>query len=317
MYKLWFENLPFKILNHFPNYLVDNPLKSVGMIITYDNRYKRVFFTKKDYSPKPEYANYITYDGSNFIYDGSIIFLEDTKYFCPKSWTCSYSPLTKTFISFHSFIPDFATSLPNYFQTGINLGDTASLWSHNLTNKSFGVYYGDKYPFIIEYSLKSKGINQQLQDISFYSECRRYQDDYNYGVNPNRTFDYALIHSATSTSGNLELLVKEKNSLFQWANYNSGKVGNNKTTILTELVDTHFSFNTFQNISVNNSLPLMYYPCDQPFMKEVNPDAISYQPKFIPISFYDEYYNIRLGNIKDSTHQYILKLALADEKPIT
>jgi len=48
----WFkEQLPFKILNYFPNLDVDNPYNGVGISMGYDSRFKRLFITKKDYLP--------------------------------------------------------------------------------------------------------------------------------------------------------------------------------------------------------------------------------------------------------------------------
>lgn len=315
--QMWFtQNLPFNITNHFPDYPIDNPLKGAGMSIAYDNQFKKILFTKKDFSPKPEYTNYITYDGTNFLYNDLIIFPEDEAYFCNKSFTIGWSPLTQQFSSFYSYIPDYYNELPNYFQAGNNVGNGSELYNYGLTNKSFGVFNQTFYPFLVDYSLKSKGVNQQLQDISYFGEVRRYQTDNNYGLIHNKTLNYALIYNNSSTSGNLELLLKDKNNLFQWSQYNSGKVGVNKTTILVENVNNKFSFNNFQNISRNNGLPIMEYPCSQPFMKEINPNAVSYQPKFIPNSFYDDWYSIRLGNNKDSLNQYIFRLNLSNTEPI-
>lgn len=47
----WFkENLPFKILNSFPNIDIDNNFKGLGIAMGWDERQKRLFLTKKDYS---------------------------------------------------------------------------------------------------------------------------------------------------------------------------------------------------------------------------------------------------------------------------
>jgi hypothetical protein len=50
--KNWFrEQLPFKILNRFPEVDVDNKYKSLGISMGWDARMERVFLTKKDYIP--------------------------------------------------------------------------------------------------------------------------------------------------------------------------------------------------------------------------------------------------------------------------
>ena len=46
----WFKaNLPFKILQHFPNINIDNAMNRVGLAMGWDDRTKRIFLTKKDY----------------------------------------------------------------------------------------------------------------------------------------------------------------------------------------------------------------------------------------------------------------------------
>lgn len=51
--KQWFrEHLPFKILKQFPDINIDNKFKGLGFNIWYDDRFDRVFFTKRDYVAK-------------------------------------------------------------------------------------------------------------------------------------------------------------------------------------------------------------------------------------------------------------------------
>jgi hypothetical protein len=48
----WFkENLPFKILQYYPSYNIDNNYKGVGLTMMWDDRFKRLFVTKMDYIP--------------------------------------------------------------------------------------------------------------------------------------------------------------------------------------------------------------------------------------------------------------------------
>lgn len=55
----WFkENLPFKILNKFPNIDVDNNFKGLGISMGWDERLKRLFITKKDYTIIDNSLNY-------------------------------------------------------------------------------------------------------------------------------------------------------------------------------------------------------------------------------------------------------------------
>ena len=48
------------------------------------------------------------------------VYLNDPDYFCNKSWTMSYNLNTKTWISFHSYIPNFYIGENNFFYSGLN-----------------------------------------------------------------------------------------------------------------------------------------------------------------------------------------------------
>jgi hypothetical protein len=46
--------------------------------------------------------------------------LDDPEYFCNKSWTLSFNVNTKSWISFHSYIPNWYIAENNFFYSGIN-----------------------------------------------------------------------------------------------------------------------------------------------------------------------------------------------------
>lgn len=48
------------------------------------------------------------------------VYLNDPEYFCNKSWTLSFNVNTKTWVSFHSYIPNFYIAENNFFYSGIN-----------------------------------------------------------------------------------------------------------------------------------------------------------------------------------------------------
>ena len=48
------------------------------------------------------------------------VYLNDPDYFCNKSWTMSYNLNTKSWISFHSYIPNFYIGENNFFYSGLN-----------------------------------------------------------------------------------------------------------------------------------------------------------------------------------------------------
>ena len=48
------------------------------------------------------------------------VYLDDPEYFCNKSWTLSFNVNTKSWVSFHSYIPNWYIAENNFFYSGIN-----------------------------------------------------------------------------------------------------------------------------------------------------------------------------------------------------
>ena len=136
------DHLAFEILRYFPDREVvinnerivipgvdvDNHFNGVGLHGVYDSKYDRVIISKLDYIPLPNKG--IKYDSATrefYIEEhiaGDIIkvtvYLTDPEYFCNKSWTLSFNVNTKTWISFHSYIPNFYIAENNFFYSGLN-----------------------------------------------------------------------------------------------------------------------------------------------------------------------------------------------------
>jgi len=128
MNRFFTDHLAFEILRYFPEVDTDNHFNGIGLHGVYDSKYDRVIITKIDYIPH-EGLN-ITHDAetqtfyleeqvSDFI-KKTPVQLTDDQYFCNKSWTISYNMNTKSWISFHSYIPNFYIAENNFFYSGKN-----------------------------------------------------------------------------------------------------------------------------------------------------------------------------------------------------
>jgi hypothetical protein len=127
MNRFFTDHLAFEILRWFPDVDVDNHFKDVGLHGVYDSKFDRVIITKLDYIPLDDN---IVYDNitHNFFIEKVVnnvilrnqVFLTDVDYFCNKSWTLSYNMNTRSWISFHSYIPNFYIAENNFFYSGIN-----------------------------------------------------------------------------------------------------------------------------------------------------------------------------------------------------
>ena len=148
--KWWFNKyLPSQLIRQFPDLegtpLSDNPVVGIGCQAVYDINDDIVYFCKRDYRVKDEYVDYIEYtvDGG-FIYNGVPrplltpgdplipvipdngglnpgftfnVTLGDPEYFEDVSWTVSYDPKAKAWISFHDWHPELSLPSINHFLT--------------------------------------------------------------------------------------------------------------------------------------------------------------------------------------------------------
>jgi len=121
------DHLAFEILRYYPNVNIDNHFNGVGLHGVFDSKFDRVIISKLDYIPLN--VN-IKYDASvqqfyiNKTYGDIVvktfIDLSDSEYFCNRSWTLSFNFNTNSWISFHSYIPNWYIAENNFFYSGIN-----------------------------------------------------------------------------------------------------------------------------------------------------------------------------------------------------
>ena len=306
------NNLPFYILRSFPDFPVDNNFKDIGLTLVWDNRFDRLILTKLDYQVKPEWEGIITYTNGKFYNDSVEIKLTDETYFCNKSWTIGYSPATKSWISFYSFIPNYYVSHENYFQSGINFpqdrdASETGLWNHLITNKSYQVFYGHLYPYITDVIVKEQFINKQLQALEYQADFLRFQNDYDYFYNSRVTFNKAVVWSENQNSGNLELVPQVQNNMAQGLLY--PRTNSDSTSILVTRKENNWRFNQFSDLVADkyNDVPPMILGC-HPYLKVVNHGAMLYnKPTFTRSKMTSDYFALRLINDQYSNYKIVNK----------
>lgn len=261
----WFsEYLPFKIKEYYPEVNIDNNYNGIGLHGTYDALYKRLILTKLDYEPL---------DSENTIYSEGIFYtiindlvketatlkeinINDEKYFCNKSWTLSYNFLTGSWISYHSYQPNYYIAFPNYFQSGIK----NSLWNHNLSYNSYTNFYNLQYPYILEYPFVFKYNDQIVQAIKDYSTVKKYSDFYTF-YEPDKTLYYnkSIIYNGQQCSGVVELIPKNSNDLSSYNKYPKYLFDKLQTQVTKS--DNFYNFNQFWDRSINKSVPNFVQTC--------------------------------------------------------
>ncbi|XAI97387.1 hypothetical protein [Leptolyngbya phage Lbo-JY46] len=312
----WFkENLPFKIKQYFPTITsddLDNNFKGIGIHMGFDKRLSSFYITKLDYVPKNKNITYNKED-KKFYLEGEEISIYDEKYFCDASWTRSYSFLTQSWNSFFSFTPNYYIENIENFETGIQKNSRSSVWSHNISNKSYQVYYGKKYPFIVEFITNKGALNNYITSIEFVTEAIRYHNDQDYFYNNNVTFNKAIVYNEKQSTGLLELIKSNKDDLSQFINYPKNKP--TSTEILISNSENFWRINDLFDISKSeiNNLPLMLSDCAN-VDKKINQKAIDqFKPDFDKGRIRARQSKVRLIQDEFTNYKLILLLGIVNQ----
>jgi len=308
--KNWFrEHLPFKILRSFPDLNVDNKFKGLGLSFGYDSRFGRIFITKKDWmlNPSSDPSDFEVIDGLLYK-DDEIVDMNNNEEFIDVSFTVAYK-IGEGWISYYSFAPNYYVSLDNYFQSGYNYYHNSyaeTLNSHLLTNKSFGVFCGEKFPSIVEAPIKNEYVGKVLETIKLNVEAKRYQNAYDYAVNKDIGFTAATIYNSTNNSGYLSL------NLQRMTSDNKNYPKNNQARSIQDILYTSYqgqhTFNYFYNRVVNQNNNVEHWNWDRNFInKTLNPNAVNFYSKGNLERLRGQYFILRLINDANSQYEVTLK----------
>jgi hypothetical protein len=125
------DHLAFEILRYFPTTNTDNNFNGVGLHGVFDSKFERIIITKLDYIPQPGKQIYYDEIAQKFYINQPVagntsvktyVNLTDVNYFCNKSWTISFNLNTKSWVSFHTYIPNFYVGENNFYYSGLNEG---------------------------------------------------------------------------------------------------------------------------------------------------------------------------------------------------
>jgi hypothetical protein len=231
--KWWFDEfLPSRLLRDFPQFpYTDNAVAGISTQAIYDNANSVLYFCKKDYRLKQfdRYGNLIkpqvtyvnTGKDSYFLYtpiaeDGKLLPavklpLGDPLIFEDASWTISYDPKSKFWISFHDWHPNLLMPTKESFISIVK----NELWQHYYSCNDYCNFYGDQYPFEVEFPVTTGQTVTTLKSIEYILECYRRDTincmdqfhvlDYN--------FDQAVIYNSEQISGYLNLNIFPKNNI--------------------------------------------------------------------------------------------------------
>jgi hypothetical protein len=314
----WFKkNLPSKLLEQFPNYKhSDNPVKGVGMLSTFDNNAELYYLTKVDYAVKEEYIGQVVYSelDDKFLFNGFPIELGDPVYFENGSWTISYDPKLKVWVSFHDWHPNWTIQTENHFITV----SKNSLWKHNERCDLYCNYYGRDYPWEIEFIVNNGGQNMILHSLEWNLEAHEYSKDcYDSFHNLNWNFDEAFIFNTEQNSGLLSLNLKDKRKItdsYKYPQYKNSyvDVGFDKAEQmfrLNQFVDLTNDRGEFSGKSIH-----MWDTTACGYRKVLNPKYINYKKNIYERKkFRHTWHSVILRRTKSDNVKGVFKMDIAKQ----
>lgn len=305
--KNWFkQNLPFTISKYVEGVPTDNPYLGIGILLHYDSRFNRLFLTKLDYQPLNPL---IRYSDGKFYVENVEVYLQDKEYFCNKSWTTSYNFYTQSWVSMHSFTPNFYIANQNWWISGLNgngMG-ASSVWTHNLTNKSYQVYYGKLHPFIVDVRASPSIQNKKVIAVEYYLDVVRFHREFDKTYVKDKGFNKAVISNRYQTTGLLFLKPNDKSLLHQFLEYPKPTL--NGTEILVNKYKNGYQFNDLLNKAKNdeNNLPIWISSCNN-VEKFVNLAAVNTLDNKINNKYIEgQELEVRLINDEASNKKIIFK----------
>lgn len=319
----WFsQELKFKLtkcgIKGLTDNDVDNPMNGLGIVMGYDKKCKRIFVTKRDYIVREEYKNKLEYEDGKFYLGEdrtTPIKLCNDNVFEDCSWTTAYSPVTQSWISYYSYIPDYYISHNCYFQTGKNNCCDESrngLWSHLLTNQSYTVFCGDYFGWGIEIPVKEQFVLKSLKDICYWMDTRRYINNYDFASHPDKGFTDAIVYNHRENTGYLDLVTKTKNSECEFFEY--PKLNECSTSVVQTWRDGYFRFGGLYNMIADecNNIPAWNHDCNN-VDSTPNKDAFNYQPCEPLKAIRGDWFLVRLLSQQDSRFKQIFKWMQTEE----
>jgi len=338
--KQWFNKyLPSALIRQFPalesSKLSDNPVIGIGCQVVYDSNYDIVYFCKKDFKVKDEFMNgpsgragYVSYSDDQFYLHtpaGSVIAISigDSRYFDNASWTVSYDPKIKAWISFHDWHPELVMPSINHFFTTISSTSGAGrlsgeIWRHNYRCDLYSNFYDVNYPWEVEVTENSMNAVNNLRSVEYQLESYVYKGDLYNGCADDRwhdldfNFDEAIIYNSEQISGLLKLNLSPKEDPYGILQYPI--VNPTDIQILYSKEEQKYRFNQFWDITddrgeFTNIERSQFITQINGYIKDLNNANLNYSKESLQHKKFRHYYNkVLLRRKVSGNRKMLLKL---------
>lgn len=139
------------------------------------------------------------------------IFLDNPEYFENISQTLSYSFMSKSWVSFHSYIPFYVfNTTSSFFSSDYFNIYYSNIFKHNAGN--YQTFYGTKEPHTVDFIVKNDPLEvKTTQFINYTSKVSFFDSFVNEYIDYPVTYDSATIYNSKQSNGINNIKVKVDN----------------------------------------------------------------------------------------------------------
>jgi hypothetical protein len=226
------------------------------------------------------------------------------------SWTMSYDPKVKGWISMHDWNPTFVIPGKAHFMSVNN----NTIWKHNVRCDSYCNFYGIDYPFEIEFVSATGQTVTSMRNVEYILEAYKYHHDCRDKFHVlDENFDYAIIYNSEQVSGLLELNLKSKSNPLDLLSY--PQIMSNYIKINFSKEENKYRFNQFWDITKNRgefssvNIP-MFNTQSNGYIFDINTDYVDYQKSALERKKFRHNTNkVFLRKLKSGNTKFLFKLS--------
>lgn len=199
---------------------------------------------------------------------------------------------------------------PNYIHSGI--------WRHNYRCDLYANYYGEDYPWEVEFIENTGQMVNTVKSIEYQLETYVYKGDLENGCGDDRwhdldfNFDESIIYNSEQVSGLLRLNLNPKEDPINALTYPI--IGNNEIQILYSKVEQKYRFNQFWDTTndrgeFSNAEQEIFITQLNGYIKDLNSANLDYDKSEIERKKFRHYYNkVILRRNRSNNRKMLLKL---------
>jgi hypothetical protein len=223
-------------------------------------------------------------------------------------------------VSFHDWCPTLAMPSNQHFNTILD----DSIWQHNDNYNSYCNYYGQDYPWEVEYPIMNPPAVSTLRNIEYALEVFEYRNNGKDKIHIlDENFDRAVLYNTEQISGLLRLNIKGKNTPSANLGYPFNTIGDAPGTsayaIQYSKEENKYRFNQFWDATNNRgefvpNAEFMFETQTNGYRKDINELYMDYNKPFTQRKKFRHYGNrLILRKTQSLDKKMVLKLVTSKQ----